>query len=35
MKIEGIIFLIAAWGIIASLIIFCFTKVLKNKPQDR
>lgn len=35
MKFEGIVFLIAAWGIIIGLAIYCFRKVLKSKPQDR
>ncbi len=33
MKTEGIIFLVIAWGIIISLIVFCFIKVFKN-PQS-
>ncbi|CUS78548.1 hypothetical protein JGI7_00829 [Candidatus Kryptonium thompsonii] len=28
---EGIIFMVLAWGIVATLTIYCFAKVLKTK----
>ncbi len=33
LKPEGIFFLVFAWGIIFSLIIFCFYKVLKGDSK--
>ncbi len=30
---EGIIFMTLAWGIVASLTIYCFSKVLKTKTR--
>ncbi|MFN3135022.1 MAG: hypothetical protein ACK44H_05560 [Candidatus Kryptonium sp.] len=30
---EGIIFMILAWGAVATLTIYCFSKVLKTKMK--
>ncbi|MCS7230005.1 MAG: hypothetical protein RMJ81_09060 [Candidatus Kryptonium sp.] len=31
LTVEGIIFMTIAWGIVATLTFYCFTKVLKTK----
>jgi len=34
LKIEGIIFLVVAYSVIIGLVIFCFSKVLKNNRTN-
>ena len=35
MKIDGIVFLVLAWGIIITLTTYCFFKVVKSERNNK